>query len=67
MASNKSSNVKLLAVVIILSVIIGVILALAVTLPSNNITRTVVAFVLCLISFIAGRLSNRKRGDNQAE
>lgn len=55
----------MLAVVIILSVIIGVILA--VTLSSNNTTRTVVAFVLCLISFIAGRLSNRKRGDNQTE
>jgi len=62
MESDKSSKVKWIAVVILLGVIVGAILTVATS--SNPKTRTIIVVVLCLISFIAGKLSNRNKKKN---
>ena len=58
MESDKSSKAKWVAVAILVGVIIGAILAVATS--SNAKATTIVVVVLCLISYIAGKLSNRK-------
>ena len=65
MESNKSSKAKWIAAVIMLGVIVGGVL-IAVT-SSNPSVRIWIMVVFCLISFIAGKLSNSNKKDNQSD
>lgn len=63
MESKKSSKAQWIAIAILVGVIVGVILVVATS--SDVKVRTIIVVVLCLISFIAGKLSNRNKKDNE--
>ena len=61
MESNKSKKAQWIAIAILVGVIAGAILTVATS--SNPKVRTIIVVVLCLISFVAGKLSNRSKKD----
>ena len=65
MESNKSSKAKWMAAVMMLGVIVGGVL-IAVTSSNHNV-RIWIMVVLCLISFIAGKLSSSNKKDNKPD